>query len=654
MRRWRLFCEWKKIAVKYHELFFAFFWNFRIFYGSFLLFSYFPSMYPIPSTETLIETKICRYCQTSFPITDKDLEFYEKVSPTFGWKKYSIPTPTLCPDCRQQRRLSFRNERKLYKRKCDATGQNIISIYSPDKPFRVYHQDYWWSDAWDPMDYGRDFDFGRGFFEQFGKIANNVAKMPLSVFSMENSDYTNQSSNLKNCYLVVNSEKSEDCYYGSGVYYSSNCIDCLKVWQSVGCYECIDCKNCYNLSYSQNCSDCRDSQYLQDCKNCLNCFGCENISGKQYWIFNEPYNMTTYFEKIKEIKWSRLNNAKEWRIRKNLDQLNVENSIGNYLYDSKSCFFSSDIFTSENLKYTSDMTYTQNTMDVSFFGVHLDKAIDSAVIWINAFDIKYCYDCWDNISNLLYCFNCVNGIQNCFWCIGLRNKSYCILNRQYTKDEYEVLVPKIIEHMMKTGEWWEFFPSTLSPFWYNETVAQEYYPLTREEIIPPIPFVKGEQKDTFLHWTLFNYSDYEAPFPKVEKIIPASKLPDDITKIPDDILNWAIECEVTKKPFRIIKQELEFYRKHSLPIPRRHPDQRHLDRMALRNPRKLFERKCDCPNCETNHKLKWIILNETNSVYMEDPKTSSGWRRIKMITTYSPERKEIVYCEECYSKEVVG
>jgi hypothetical protein len=51
-------------------------------------------------------------------------------------------------------------------------------------------------------------------------------------------------------------------------------------------------------------------------------------------------------------------------------------------------------------------------------------------------------------------------------------------------------------------------------------------------------------------------------------------------------LNWAIKCEVSEKPFRIIKQELEFYRKHNLPIPKKHPDIRHLERMKLRNPRK--------------------------------------------------------------------
>jgi hypothetical protein len=192
--------------------------------------------------------------------------------------------------------------------------------------------------------------------------------------------------------------------------------------------------------------------------------------------------------------------------------------------------------------------------------------------------------------------------------------------------------------MMKTGEWWEFFPSWMSPFGYNETVAQEYFP-----ILSPQPSPKGEgasETETFRKvwipsspspsgkgargwgsgfWC--NWSLYEPPFPKVDKIIPAEKLPEDISKIPDDILNWAIECEVTKKPYRIIKQELEFYRKHNLPIPRRHPDQRHLDRMALRNPRKLFERHCDKCGKE-------------------------------ITTTYSPERPERVYCEECYNREI--
>ena len=85
--------------------------------------------------EKIVETKICKHCEAEFEITDKDLEFYEKISPIFDWKKYLIPSPTLCPDCRQQRRLSFRNDKKIYKTKCNKCEKNIVSVYSPDKNF---------------------------------------------------------------------------------------------------------------------------------------------------------------------------------------------------------------------------------------------------------------------------------------------------------------------------------------------------------------------------------------------------------------------------------------------------------------------------------------------------------------------------------------
>ena len=54
----------------------------------------------------------------------------------------------------------------------------------------------------------------------------------------------------------------------------------------------------------------------------------------------------------------------------------------------------------------------------------------------------------------------------------------------------------------------------------------------------------------------FNWSDYEAPNPQVEKIIETNEVPDTVSEIPDDILNWAIKCEITEKPFKIIKPEI--------------------------------------------------------------------------------------------------
>jgi hypothetical protein len=96
-----------------------------------------------------------------------------------GKIKYLIPTPTLCPDCRNQRRLTWRNDRKLYKRKCGITEKSIISIFSPDKDFIVYDLDFWWSDNWKIENYFLEIDFKKSFFSQFEELLKIVPKRAL-------------------------------------------------------------------------------------------------------------------------------------------------------------------------------------------------------------------------------------------------------------------------------------------------------------------------------------------------------------------------------------------------------------------------------------------------------------------------------------------
>ena len=567
--------------------------------------------------EKVVEIKKCKHCNSRFEITDKDLEFYKKVSPVFEWKKYQIPTPTLCPDCRQQRRLVWRNERKLYKRTCDATGKPIISMYSPDKPYKVYGQEFWWSDKWDALDYGRDFDFSKWFFEQFKELVRkNPHNALINHYRInENSDYWNFTWNNKNCYLVFEAGSLEDCYYSENLRKSKNTLD--SIW-SIYCeesYYLIDCSSCFNCFHCQDTQNCRYSHYLLNCKNCENCYMSCDLENKKYCLFNKQYTKKDYFKELLDFKkkysnmelLQKYNNLLKWRKVIFFHWFWNETCVWDYIYNSKwskSCFNARNL---EDCKYCCTMSSskdkTTDCYDYDYFWA-TEQSYEIITVWEYANRVLFSVNTWDNVSNILYSCNCTWS-KNCFWCFSLPYSEYCILNKQYTKEEYNRLVPKIIEHMQKTWEWWEFFQSSLSPFWYNETVAQEYFPLTKEEALS----------------LGFNWSDYESPKPKVDKVIPTSKLPNDIKEIPDDILNWAIECEVTKKPFRIIKEELEFYRKHNLPIPRRHPDRRHLDRMKLRNPRKLYDRKCD--KCGKDIK-----------------------------TTYSRDRKEIIYCEECYNKEV--
>jgi len=231
--------------------------------------------------------KNCQKCTQNFEITNSDLEFYKKVSPKFNWKIFEIPTPKLCPECRQQRRLAFRNERNLYKRDCDATGKNIISIYSPGKNLKVYNQDFWWSDNWDALDYWINFNFEKSFFKQFWKLMKEVPKVWIINKNSINSDYTNICANNKDCYLLIESSDNEKCLYS---YWIQNCIksiDCNFSSNCEVCYNIDNCFNCYKLFNSKDCNECNSSNLLQNCRNCEYCFNCKDLDWKKYFISNK-------------------------------------------------------------------------------------------------------------------------------------------------------------------------------------------------------------------------------------------------------------------------------------------------------------------------------------------------------------------------------
>ncbi len=561
--------------------------------------------------EKIVEIKNCKKCFIKFEITDKDLEFYNKISPKIWWEKFQIPTPKLCPECREQRRLIWRNERKLYKRKCDGTGKEIVSIYSPDKKYKVYEQDFWWSDKWDSLDYGKEFDFEKGFFKNFSLLFEEVPRLWLFNINPLNSPYCHNTDNNKNCYLCFWMSHSQNSYYAGISTRLTDCMDVFVSWMSSNLYNAIDCVNVHNGFFVSRCQNSNFLKYCVDCIWCENCLFSFWLRNKKYFILNEEYKKWEYLKKLKEIfsNKEKFNNYYK-KYQKLLEKFprvyayfsNCENCSWNTLLNCKNSFNCYDSIWLEDCKNIDNSWWWANCYDCYWLTSFSEWVLESLSIkW------SYCYFCFEvfDSSYLYYCINCYS-CENCFGCVWLKNKKYCILNKQYTKEEYENLVPKIIKYMQKTWEWWEFFPASISPFWYNETIANEYYPLEKEEALKQC----------------FNWSDYEAPFPKVEKIIPAKLLPENVKDIPDDILNRAIECEKTKKPFRIIKQELEFYRKHNLPIPRKHPDVRHLERLSLRNPRKLYDRKCD--KCEKDIK-----------------------------TTYSLDRSEIVYCKECYLEEIM-
>ena len=152
---------------------------------------------------------ICKNCEATFELNDEDIQYFNEMN---------VPAPTFCPDCRQQRRLTWRSERNLYYRKCDGTGKDIISVYSEDKPFPVYNNDYWYSDEWNTYDYGQDFDFDRPFFEQYEELLNKVPQLSRSAVGNQNCNYVNQCGWCKNCYLIFEADHDENCLYANNLH----------------------------------------------------------------------------------------------------------------------------------------------------------------------------------------------------------------------------------------------------------------------------------------------------------------------------------------------------------------------------------------------------------------------------------------------------
>jgi len=544
--------------------------------------------------------KKCTNCSTPFEITDEDQKFYARLN---------VPAPTHCPMCRLVRRMTWRNDRTFYKRKCDFSGKDIISIFPADAPFPVYHPDVWWSDKWDPMEYGQDFDFDRPFFEQFQELMNKVPRMSLDLVNCENSYFCNYSGDMKNCYLDIAGEGNEDCYYNLFTKYSTNCTDCTFAYNCELCYECIYAYKSYNCKfciYIENSTECL---FSFDLKGCNNCIFSNNLRQKEYCILNKQYSKEEYFKKLEEIQTGSYENLQryidQWlenigkAVHRDMYNLNSENSTGNNIQNSKNCHFSFNVKDCEDSKFLYDVLEAKDCYDMNYSLYKPEVAyetISTLQMKFSAFNLAshYC-------NNQFYSQACDNS-SDLFGCVGLKRKQYCILNKQYSKEDYENLRGKIVEHMKKTGEWGEFFPISLSPHAYNETVAQEYYPLSKEQALERGYKWKDKDQKNYLE--------------------QSKETPDDIKDVQDSIVNEILACNDCGKNFRVIEEEVKFYRKQNLAIPRKCPDCRHMNRINLRNRRWLWESKCTKCNVEIS-------------------------------TSYNPENSPTnIYCEKCYLETI--
>lgn len=549
------------------------------------------------------------HCENEFQIEEGDIEFL---------KLLRAPAPNFCPTCRMIRKISVFNSSRLFVNKCAAPkhGESIISILPKECPFPVYDCNYFTSDEFDPFIFGVDYKKDESPMSQLLSFRKNF---PVPSFfnrdpSSINSDYSNGGRDLKNGYYVWGCYHTENAWYSVNTNKCINVMDVRVITDSEFVYESIFSHHLYKTSFSYFSSDCIESIFLFDCKNCQDCFGCVNLRNVKYHVFNEQLSKEQYEEFMRSVYPLTRENIlsyeeKFWELVKKLP-MNGSRNIASYnvfgvnLKNSRNLFDVIDSNHSENVRHANSVIHHSNSMDVVFSGgyssfLYMCTNIGSQSNWIKfSISSKFC-------SNCEFIFNSKN-CSNCFMCFGLQNKSYCILNKQYNKEEYFEILDEIKTEMLNRGEYADGPGIEFSAQAYNFSSAQSVYPLGRETVLKLDGYVAPEPES--------NVGDMET--------LEYKELSQFIGEISDDILNKAIICKTSGRPFKITESELAFYRRMKLPLPDTHPSVRIEKRHQLAPDGKKY--KSFCSKCDKN-----------------------------IETIFNPERHYIFYCEDCFIKEVL-
>ena len=568
------------------------------------------------------ETKVCQNCKNSFTIDASDFNFYEKIK---------IPPPTWCPECRQLRRYAWRNERTLYRRNCDLCKKSTVTIYSPNKPFKVYCHECWWGDDWDFTSYGRDFDFSRPFFEQFSELQQDVPLMALLNKNSVNSQFTNHAGDNKNSFMTFAAFFNDNVMYSTMIFSSRDCMDVSNVNEKgERLYEITDSRSCYQCQFSALLKDCSNCLYCYDCRGCNECFMSSNLRNKSYVFKNQQYSREEYLNKIKEYEFSSFV-IREGLLKEFIDLLENNsihryviserniNSTGSLISNCKNVFNGFEVDKGEDSKNIYAAVDIKDSMDLYHVGLQLELCYELQGC-TRVSNCQFCHLCYDNM-NVMYGDTCQNS-QNLFACVSVKKGEYMIFNKKYSKAEYEKLKDKIIEHMQDTGEYGEFFPPQIAPVYYNETQGNLYMSLSMKEVL-----ARG-----------WNWED-NIPGTFGKETITSTSIPDKIETVPDSYLNEIFSCITCLRNYNVIENELIFYRKEELPFPRKCPNCRYKRRFDLRPARKLWHRVCTCDGSISSPQARKHTNHE-------------GRCEVKFETCYSSDRLKKVYCEQCYNQEV--
>ncbi len=397
--------------------------------------------------------------------------------------------------------------------------------------------------------------------------------------SSEPHEFMNQFVGLFKEYLSEQDTKPKERYpahyFCRSMVHSLDCFSCENLKNS---FECVSCTNSENIFFSRNSHFCSHSYFLDSCQNCTHCIFCFGLKDAEYQVFNSPVSKEEYERMLQEVALYspvRLESARERFSNFLLAQpvpavfeLGSSEASGNYIYFSKNIDPGLLVFNSRDSSLLLGAFEAENLVAGAFTGPGVSDSIFSMLMGGDVKKSHMVYASGGVLNACEYCIACEN-CEYLFGCVGLKGKSYCILNRQYEEKEYFRLRNGILEYLKNGGGWGniDIFRTMILP--YNLSLANIFMPLGRI------------QAHLFGHIWKEETSNVSAL-----RFASAN----------DDFL----VCEISGVPFQFSDYEREFSSEFKIAIPERSPVQRFKERLESCNFSAPGEHSCPFSSTKIN------------------------------------------------------
>lgn len=563
-------------------------------------------MTPTPHFEAALQdhwsrvrgaTFTCKETGTFWTLTEGEKDLYHALH---------LPIPTLGPIARLRRLAASVGGFDLFRR----GKEQHVSMYDPESPAQLITNAEWHGNTFDPLAYGQQYDPRRSFFEQWHELSLRVPRSYLIQDpESENSPWGIYDLFVKNSYFTYANLECEQALYSDISVQCKHIVDCTSCVRCEVCYETVQCFDSSHLSFCERCEGCLNLWFCLGCRNCHDCFGCTNLRGKSFCWLNEQLTEQEYRERLAQADLRDHRALEQWQeriqplwgeaVRSAGRNYQSEESFGD---DLASCKQVKGISILEGQRLYNVFAGARSTDCVDLLPCNSLERSASCIYSGNGYENHACSLSWECVdvaySELL------TACEHCFGCIGLRHKQFCILNKQYSEEEYWRVVDHLKTDMLKRGEYGEYFPYTTTLFAYNTSHADAAFPLSKQEAL-----TLGAR------W-------YDFVQESSNTILSVEELPTRLDAKQLSADTHFYRCPVSQRPFRFVQPEWDFHQEKQLALARLHPTVRRKQRFAQLQPLYLTERTC-------------------------------GRCQKEIFARYPLSHKGPVWCETCYEKYVM-